>query len=114
MFLEMQVLYLLVWFRYKDDVFLFGLVGRDSFLEKLNKSDLNLQFTHETSKESISFLGLRVVLSNVHLLTDMHIKSSDRHQFEHFTSSHPDHTKRSIIYRQALRISRISSNKSDF
>ena len=28
--------------------------------------------------------------------------------------AHPDHTKRSIIYSQDLRVSRICSNKSDF
>ena len=53
-------------------------------------------------------------LSNGNLSIDLRIKSTDRHQFLHYTSSHPDHTKRSIIYSQALRISRICSNKSDF
>ena len=45
---------------------------------------------------------------------DLHIKSIDRHQFLHYTLSHPDHTKCSIIYSEALRISRICSSKSDF
>ena len=44
----------------------------------------------------------------------MHIKSTDRHQFLRYTSSHFDHTKRSIIYSQILRISRIRSKKTDF
>ena len=86
----------------------------DSFLEELNRCNSYLKFTYESSKTSIPFLDLKVSLSNGYLSTDLHIKSTDRHQFLHYTSSHPDHTKRSIIYSQALRISRICSNKSDF
>ena len=44
----------------------------------------------------------------------MHIKSTDRHLFLHYTSSHLDHTKLSIIYSQAPTIGRVCSNKSDF
>ena len=73
-----------------------------------------LKFTYESSETNIPFLDLKVILSNGELSTDLHIKSTDRQQFLHYTSSHPDHTKRSIIYSQALRISRIGSNKSDF
>ena len=53
-------------------------------------------------------------LSNGDLSSDRHIKSTEKHKFLHYTSSHHDHTKHSIIYSQALRISRISSNKFDF
>ena len=73
-----------------------------------------LKFTYESSKTSIPFLDLKVSLSNGDLSIDLHIKSTDRHQFLHYTLSHPDHTKHTIIYSQALRINRICSNKSDF
>ena len=53
-------------------------------------------------------------LSNGDLSTGLHFKSTDRHQFLHYTSTHPDLTKRSIIYSQPLRISKKCSNKSDF
>ena len=53
-------------------------------------------------------------LSNGDLSTDFHIKWTDIHRFLHYTSSYPNHTKRYIIYSQALRISTICSNKSDF
>ena len=116
-FLDTQELKPLVWFRYIDDVFFIWNHGQeklDSFLEEFNRFNLHLKFTHESSKESIHFLDLNVMLSNGKLSTDLYIKSTDRHQFLHYTSSHPDHAKRSIIYSQALRISRICSNKSDF
>ena len=116
-FLETQEFKPLVWFRYIDDVFFIWNHGQeklDSFLEELNGFNPYLKFTYESSKESIPFLDLSVSLSNGTLSTDLYIKSTDRHQFLHYTSSHPDHTKRSIIYSQALRISRICSNNSDF
>ena len=86
----------------------------DSFLEELNRCNTYLKFTYESSKTSIPFLDLKVNLPNRELSTDLHIKSTDRHQFLHYTLSHPDHTKHTIIYSQALRINKICSNKSDF
>ena len=46
--------------------------------------------------------------------TDQFVKSRDHHLFLHYTSSHPKHTKRSRVFSQALRISRICSCESDF
>ena len=48
------------------------------------------------------------------LTADLHTKSTDKHQYLHYISAHPAHTKRSIIYSQALRMSRICSYKTDF
>ena len=53
-------------------------------------------------------------LSGGQLITDLHIKSTDKHQYLHYTSAHPDHTKRSIVFSQAVRVSRIRYNKTDF
>ena len=46
--------------------------------------------------------------------TGLFVKSTDCHQFLHYTSSHPKHTKRSIVFSKALRVSRICSYESDF
>ena len=41
--------------------------------------------------------------------TDLHIKGTDCHQYLEYTSSHPEHTKKFIIYSQTLRLSRLCS-----
>ena len=75
---------------------------------------MNIKFIHKFNEENIPFLGLKVSLSGGQLTTDLHIKSTYKHQCLHYTSTHPDHTKRSIVFSQALRVSRICSNKTDF
>ena len=42
------------------------------------------------------------------------MKLTDCHQYLHFTSAHLNHTKRSVVVSQNLRISRLGSNESDF
>ena len=59
---------------------------------------------YESSKEKISFLDLSVSLCNGNLYTDLHIKATDCHQHLEYTSSHPEHSKKSIIYSQTLRL----------
>ena len=76
--------------------------------------DPNITFTHESNKKHIPFLDLKVNLSGNKLSTDLYIKPTDRRQYLHYTSSHPQHTKKSVVYSQALRLSRICSEKKDF
>ena len=84
------------------------------FLNDLNSFNDNIKFTHESSKENVTFLDLIVKLSKGHLTTDLYIKDTDWHQYVHFNSFHPDHTKRSIIYSQALRLTKICTFENDF
>ena len=60
------------------------------------------------------FLDLNVSLSGNKLTADLYTKSTDKYQYLHYTSGHPAHTKCSIIYSQALRMSRTCSYKTDF
>ena len=53
---------------------------------------------NESSKENGTFLDLLVKLSKDPLTTDLHMEYTDQHQYLHFNSFHPNHTKRSIIY----------------
>ena len=72
-----------------------------------------IKFTHETNKESIHILDLKVRLSDSKISTDFYVKLIDRHQFLHYALPHPDHTKHSIVFSQALRVSGIFSEKCD-
>ena len=106
-----------VWLRYIDDVFFIWTHGEKElhkFMEDLNNHQSNIKFTYTFSKNCVPFLDLVVQLSGGELTTNLHIKPTDRHQYLHLSSSHPNHTKRSIIYSQALRVSRICSRECDF
>ena len=60
-------------------------------------------------EKNVTFLDLDLKTIDRKIFTDLHIKATDRHQYLHYTSSHPYHTKPSIVYNQALRVSRICS-----
>ena len=48
------------------------------------------------------------------IYTDLYCKPIDRHQYLHYTSSHPGHVKKSIVYSQTLRLKGICSKRVDF
>ena len=110
--LESQKLKPMVWFRYIDGIFFVWTHDEQElqrFLLELNRTHPNLNITHESSKEKISFLDLSVSLCNGNLYTDLHFKATDCYQYLKYTSSHPEHPKKSIIYSQTLRLSRFCS-----
>ena len=116
-FLESQVYKPLLWFRYIDDFFFIRTHGQEKFrlfLEGLNKCHPNIKFAHETNKEDIAFLDLKVKLLDSKISTDLFVKSTDLHQFLHYTFSHPERTKHSIVFSQALRVSRICFYEFNF
>ena len=95
-FLQSQSLQPLIWFRYIDEIFFIWTHGKDKlekFLDDLNRFNNNIKFTHESSKENVTFFYLIVKLSKGRLTTDLHINDTNRHQYLHFDTSHPDHTK---------------------
>ena len=69
---------------------------------------------HEPSKDKISFLDLSVSLCNGNLYTGLHFKAIDCHQYLEYTSSHPEHTKKSVIYSQTLHLTRLYSFQQEF
>ena len=116
-FLETQQHQPLVWFRYIDNTFFIWTYGQgklEGFLDNFNKIHPNLRFTHEYSRKNITFLDLDVKIIDRKIFTDLHIKATDRHQYLHYTLSHPYHIKWSIVYSQALRVSRICSFENNF
>ena len=93
-FLEAQSLQLLIWFRYIDDVFFIWTREEENLqLTNLNNDILQINMTSRFNKEHISFLDLNVTFYDTKLTTDLHVKPTDRHQYLHYTSAHPNHTK---------------------
>ena len=84
--------------------FLFRHTVKKNFLEDLNKYHPNINFIHESNKECINFLDLPVSLLDNKVSTELYIKPTDRHQYLHYSSLHPDHTKNTIVYSQILRL----------
>ena len=98
--LETQSKKPLIWLRYIDDIFFIWTHGEqelERFLKDLNNFTPNLSFTYEASKNCIPFLDLKVKLIDGKLETDLYMKPTDCHQYLHYLSSHPQHSKRSII-----------------
>ena len=109
----------LVWLRCIDEVFFIWTHGEKELhkvMEDLNNHQPNIKFKYTFSKNCVPFLDLDIQLSWGELTyrANLNIKPMDRHQYLHFMSSHPNHTKRSIVYSQALRVSKICSRECDF
>ena len=57
---------------------------------------------YKLSKKSIAFLDFDIDLYNGRLESTVHVKPTDRHQYLHYLSSDPEHTKRSIVFIQTF------------
>ena len=108
-FLDTQILKPLVWLRYIDNIVFIWTHSEEElkkFMGQLNSFDTNIKFTYEYSDKRVSFLDLQVDIVHSKLITSLSVKPTDRHQYLHYSLSHPEHTKQSIIYSQTLRLKR--------
>ena len=85
-FLETQELQPLVWSRYIDDIFLSG-----------HMVSKNFKLFCVVLMSSIPTSNL-VIVKNSKIITDLHVTSTDCHQYLHYLSAHPNHTKRSAVF----------------
>ena len=60
------------------------------------------------------FLDPRVTIKEGRLVTDLHNKNTDAHQYLYHDSCHPYNCKKGIAFSQALRIQRICSGPCDY
>ena len=67
-----------------------------------------------SKKEQTLFLDLNVTFGDGKFTTYLHFKRAYKHQHLHYTSLDPNHTRRSMLYSQALRFSRICFYKNGF
>ena len=72
------------WFRFIDDVDMKWTESEENlkrFFEHVNKVHPAIKFTHETSRNNISFLDTYTTCKNVIMSTDIYNKSTDKHQY---------------------------------
>ena len=65
------------------------------------------------SKTEINFLDTIVFKVDNKLRTKVYVKPTNRKSYLHSKSEHPNSTKKSIAYSQALRFNKICYNRSD-
>ena len=102
----------LVWWRYIDNIFMLWQHAEKQlkkFLAILNFCHSTIKFTANYSRAKISFLQVAAIKKGNQLVTDFYIKLIDTHQYLHASSCHVFHSKKSIPYSHALRLSRICS-----
>ena len=83
--------------------------GSMFYIRIANQYHPAIKFTTEWTPMSVSFLDTKVYLEEGWLLTDLHVKLTDTHQYLRYDSYHPGHYKWSIPYNQALKVKHICS-----
>ena len=97
---------IIFWKRFIDDIFFIfkGDINQLIQLQNfMNDIHVTIKFTFEQSRTEIDFLDTHLSLSNNRITTLLFKKPTDRSLLLHFNSNHPDNTKESIIYSQAIR-----------
>ena len=84
------------------------------FIDDINAYHVTIKFTAKWSRESVTFLDTKIIDNGNCLVTDLHTKPTDIHQYLHHRSCHPSHCKTSMAYSQALRPRRICSNSTNY
>ena len=85
----------------------------EEFVTWMNSLLPGLHFTFEWSDKSIKFLNVELLVTPDGLETNMFVKPTNPQLYLHYTSAHPPHVFRAIIYGQALNVKMICS-KQDF
>uniref|UniRef100_K7G6Y6 Reverse transcriptase domain-containing protein n=1 Tax=Pelodiscus sinensis TaxID=13735 RepID=K7G6Y6_PELSI len=115
-FLNSRPLSPLLYLRYIDDIFMIWTHGQETleiFHRDFNNLHPTINLSLDHSTREIHFLDTTVQINNGKLDTTLYRKPTDSYSYLHASSSHPEHTTRSIVYSQALRYNRICSNPTD-
>ncbi|XP_031751078.1 uncharacterized protein LOC116408410 [Xenopus tropicalis] len=95
--------------RYVDDLLLIwcGTEGEFThFVDKININDLNLKFTYEFHKQTISFLDLSLTIRNTRIDTSIFRKTCSGNSLLRADSCHPSHLFKGIPLGQFIRLRR--------
>ena len=105
------------YFRYIDDIFIIwtgGIKELRKFLQAFNNFHPSIKLDWKyTGKETpqVEFLDVTLSIKGLNISYDLYCKPTDCHQYLHYQSCHPHHTKSSSVYSQVLRISKRCNNK---
>ena len=103
------------WFRYVDDILCFWPCDLDvhNFLLRLNLLEETIQFTveEENTNNSIPFLDVEIVRSDLNLTTKVYRKPTNICSYVHFYSNHHTNVKKSVFISMFLRAFKICSKE---
>lgn len=85
----------------------------NNFIHALNSFHPNIKFTSTISTTELQYLDTVVYKQDNKLHTKIFNKPTDCKQYLHYTSNHPQHTKLSIPYSQAIRYRRNISDDNE-
>ena len=107
-----------IYLRYNDDIFMIWTGTKEqfhTFINELSNKHLSIKFgDYKISDTEVNFLDTKVYIDEHNRLqTTLYRKPTDRQNYLHRTSEHPESLKANIRYSQALRIKRICSTDND-
>ena len=102
------------WYRFFDDcsMVLEAIVKPNDLLEILNGINPAIQITMEESDKTLPFLDINVNKNDKMLWMNIYSKPTDAKRFSSFSSCHPNHCLKNILYCLARRMCMIVENKS--
>ena len=97
-----------MWKRFIDDIFALIKGSEEQCIALVNYLNTLMpgvvKFTYSYSTEKVVFLDLEISLVDGKIETNLYIKPSNSQIYLDYHSNHPEHTKSSIPYSQALRV----------
>ena len=84
----------------------------NAFIEHANTFQNSIKFTFEYSKKTVNFLDVQVTKDKYHKLqTSIYRKPTKKNLLLKFSSFHPFHIFRNLVYNQSLRLCTIISTR---
>ena len=103
--------------RYVDDIVGAASCTREeleAFIDFVSNFHPALQFTSTVTETDLPFLDINLHISDDKIQTSVYYKETDTNNYLHFSSFHPDHCIRAILYSQFLLLRRLCSDDDDF
>ncbi len=103
--------------RFIDDIFAtsnYSIDKINTIITSLNSYHNSIKFEFNISQTNATFLDTSLYIQNNQIFTDLFIKPTDKKQYLHFSSSHPNSQKTSIPKSQLIRYRRIITDDNKF